>query len=174
MGDIRPYIHQMGDTVAALSFGITLEEFAHLEEQHHKHSLGKLRLGARQEADAERADGGYGHEKMLVEGIAMHHALGSLAQCVVADKEIRNQIEQQQLPRRQLVVLLNPYRSHQQHYCCPNEQQLVLQVVLVVMMLVMMFAGAPFVPMLVVMMIVLVMMLTGATFVLVVMMLVMM
>ena len=36
---IRSDIHQMRNTVAALSFRISFEEFAHLKEEHHKDCL---------------------------------------------------------------------------------------------------------------------------------------
>ena len=78
MGDIRPYIHQMGDTVAALALSITLKEFAYLEEEHHEDGLWELRLCPRQESDAQSADGSNRHEEMLVEGIALHNTLPGL------------------------------------------------------------------------------------------------
>ena len=72
-------IHEVGDGVAALALGIFLEQFAHLEEKHDKDRLGKFCLCSRKEADDEGTDGGYRHEKMLVERFAMGDALSRLA-----------------------------------------------------------------------------------------------
>ena len=55
MSHIGPNVHQVRNAIAALALGIALKEFAHLEEQHHKHRLGELRLGTRQETDAQGA-----------------------------------------------------------------------------------------------------------------------
>ena len=65
----------MRNTLTALPFSITLKEFAHLEEKHHKDSLRKLRLSSWQEANAESAYGGYGHQEMLIEGVALQQSL---------------------------------------------------------------------------------------------------
>ena len=65
----------MCDAVAALALGITLEKFANLEEEHDKDGLRELCLSPRQEADAESADGGDGHEKMLIEHLTLSDAL---------------------------------------------------------------------------------------------------
>ena len=77
-------IHEVGNAVTALTFGITLEEFANLEEQHDEDGLGELRLSARKEADAEGADGSDGHEEMLVKDIALGDAFPCFMQCFVA------------------------------------------------------------------------------------------
>ena len=74
----------MGDTVAGLALGVTLEEFADLEEEHHEDSLGILRLGSWEEADKQSADSGDGHEEVLVEGVTLHDALPRLVQRLVA------------------------------------------------------------------------------------------
>ena len=81
---VRTDVHQVRDARPTLSFGQALEILAHLEEQHHKDGLSKLALGAWQETDAEGADGGHRHQEMLVEGVAMRQALGSLLQCACA------------------------------------------------------------------------------------------
>ena len=88
----------MGNALAALPFGIALEEFADLEEQHHEDGLGELGLCPREEADAEGTDGGNRHQEVLIEGIAVGDSLRSLLQRVVADDQIRYKIDKQQLP----------------------------------------------------------------------------
>ena len=84
MRHIRPYIHQMGDTVAGLTLGVALEELADLEEEHHEDRFRILGLGFGEETDTEGTDGGDGHEEVLVEGIAVGDALPSLVQRLVA------------------------------------------------------------------------------------------
>ena len=74
----------MGNTLATLPFGITLKEFAHLEEKHHKDSLGKLRLCTWQEADAESTYSGYSHEEMFIEHLALSNALPCFMERFVA------------------------------------------------------------------------------------------
>ena len=99
MGHIRTDIHQVRNALTALPLGITLKQFAQLEEKHDKHRLWKFRLSTWQEADAEGADSSYGHQEMLVEGIAFQEALQRFLQCVVTYQQVRYQINQQQLPR---------------------------------------------------------------------------
>ena len=137
MGDVGADVHQVGDALAALSLGIALEQLADLEEQHDEHRLRELRLGTRQEADGEGADGGYRHEEMLVEGIAVDDALDSLLQRVVADNQVGYKIDEQQLPRRQCQIVLNDDGADQQHGCGCNQGYAALHAaVLVVMMVV--------------------------------------
>ena len=88
----------MSDAVAAFTFGIAFEEFADLEEEHHEDRLGELRLCARQEADAECTDGCHRHEEMLVEGIAVGHALNGFVKRFVSDEQIGYEINKEQLP----------------------------------------------------------------------------
>ena len=85
MRHIRPNVHQVGDAVAALAFGIAFEKLTDLEKQHDKDRLGKLRFGTGQKPDAKCPDSGNGHEEMLVESLAMRQALGSLLERVEAD-----------------------------------------------------------------------------------------
>ena len=74
----------MGNAVAALALGVALEEFTYLEEEHHEHCFGELRLGTRQEADAEGTDGGDRHKEMFIKGIALQDTLPRLVQRFVA------------------------------------------------------------------------------------------
>ena len=78
MGYVWTDVHQMRNTLTTLPFSITLKEFAHLEEEHYKDCLRKLRLSSWQEADAEGADGSDGHEEMFVEGVAVGDTLPGL------------------------------------------------------------------------------------------------
>ena len=106
-GLVGTYLHQVSNGTAALSFGIALEELAHLEEQHHEDGFGKLGLSARQEADGQCPDGSYRHEQVLVEGIAVGQSLGSLLQCLVAGKEVGHEIDEEQLPGGEMSVMLD-------------------------------------------------------------------
>ena len=84
----------MGNTLTALPFGIALEEFTHLEEQHDEDSLGKLCLGTRKETNAEGTDGGYRHQEMLVESIAVHDTLCCFHQRLVTYQQVRYEIDE--------------------------------------------------------------------------------
>ena len=84
IGHVGADVHQVGNALAALAFGIALKEFANLEEQHHEDGLGELGLCPREEADAEGTDGGNRHQEVLIEGIAVGDSLSSLFQRVVA------------------------------------------------------------------------------------------
>ena len=55
MGCVGTDIHQVGNTLAAVSLGLFLEPFSQLEEKHDKHSFGELRLGTRHKADSQCA-----------------------------------------------------------------------------------------------------------------------
>ena len=81
---IRSDIHQVCNAPSALPLGIALEELAYLEEEHDEDRLWKLRLSTRQKADGEGSDGGYRHQEVFVEGVAMSHTLGRLLQRLVA------------------------------------------------------------------------------------------
>ena len=84
MRHIRTDVHQVTDALTTLALGITLKEFAHLEEEHHKHCLRELCFCPRQETDAQGADGGHRHQEMLVERLAVGNSLGSFHQGVVS------------------------------------------------------------------------------------------
>ena len=94
MGHIRADIHQMCNAVAALTFGIALEQFANLEKEHHKDCLGKLGFSPRDESDAEGTNGGYRHQEMLVESFALCQSLDGFLQCVVTNQEVGNKVNQ--------------------------------------------------------------------------------
>ena len=88
----------MGNAVAAFTLGIAFEELADLEEEHHEDRLGELGLCTRQEANAECTDGCHRHEEMLVEGIAVGHALNGFVKRFVSDEQIGYEINKEQLP----------------------------------------------------------------------------
>ena len=88
MGGIRPDVHQMGDGLAAPALGDAFEQLAHLEEQHDEHSLGELRLGAREEADGEGSERCHAHEEVLVQRFSMDQRLSRLLQGLPTDDEI--------------------------------------------------------------------------------------
>ena len=91
-------IHEMSNAVAAFTLGIAFEELADLEEEHHEDRLGELGLCTRQEANAECTDGSHRHEEMLVEGIAVGHALNGFVKRFVSDEQIGYEINKEQLP----------------------------------------------------------------------------
>ena len=112
-------------------------------------SLGKLRLGTWQETDEQRSDGGYRHEEMLVERIAMSHSFPCLLKGVVTDEQVGHQINKQQLPCGQTGIFLYKHCAYEQHYSYADEQQLTVQaamlvivVMLVVMVMMLMRAAA--------------------------------
>ena len=97
VGCIRADVHQMGDAVTASAFCIVFEQFTNLKEKHDKHGLGKFRFSPWEKTDAKGTDGGQGHQEMLIEPIAFGDAFAGFSQGVVTDKQIRNQIDRQQL-----------------------------------------------------------------------------
>ena len=84
MGDVWTDVHEVGDAVTGLAFGVALEEFANLKEEHHEDSLWILCLGSREETDEQGTDGGDGHEEMFVESVTMGDALPGLVERLMA------------------------------------------------------------------------------------------
>jgi len=142
MRDVRADIHQVSDAVATLAFSIPLEELTHLEEEHYEDSLRKLGFSTRQESDTEGSDGGYRHEKMLIEGISVEQTLNGLLQRVVPDEQIGDEINQQQLPLRQVGILLDENRCNQQYDGGDNKLELLLQRMLVMVFVLMLVLAA--------------------------------
>ena len=101
MGNIGTHLHKVRYAASALAFGIALSPFAHLEKQHHCNCFGKSLVASGQKAYRECADGGYRHEEMLVEGIAVRQSFSGFLQCREAYQEVCREIEQQSLPHRQ-------------------------------------------------------------------------
>ena len=131
----------MGNAATTLSLGVALEEFANLEEQHDEDGFGELCLGTWQETYGKGADGGYRHQEMFVEGIAVHQSFDGFLQRFVTYQQVRNEIDQQQLPRRQCPLMFDDDSDSQQQGGNDDERQLTAQRVLLMMvfMLMMMF-----------------------------------
>ena len=79
-----------------------LKQFAHLEEQHHKHSFGKLRFGSGQKAYAHGSYGSDEHQEVLVENLTMAYSFKRLAHYIVAHHHIGHKINKEHLPHWQL------------------------------------------------------------------------
>ena len=124
MRHVRPEVHQVSNAASALSLGIALEELANLEEQHDENRLGKLRLGARQETDAESTDGGHRHQEVLVERVAVSHTIDGLLQRLVAYQQIRHKVYQQQLPCGERQMVLDDDSANEQQCRHNDESQL--------------------------------------------------
>ena len=104
---VRADFHQVRDAVAAAALGVTLEQFAHCEEQHDEYRFRELGLRSGQEADAEGTDGGQGHEEVLVEDISAGNAFDRFFQGAGADEQVGNEIDNEQLPGLQGAVSLD-------------------------------------------------------------------
>ena len=94
MGRIRTDVHEVGNRLPAPAFGDSLEQFAHLEEQHHEHRLRELRLRPRQEADDKRPDRCDGHEEVLVQRFAMGQCLDGLFDGLPPHDEVRDEVNE--------------------------------------------------------------------------------
>ena len=105
----------MGYRFAAVVFGIVFEEFTKLEEQHNEDCLWKFRLRTGQESDKQCAYCGNAHEKVFVEDFPLHDALYSFADNVVADKQKRHEVDEQQLPYLQSHGLLHNHGGYKQY-----------------------------------------------------------
>ena len=125
----------MGNAFTALSFGIALEQLAYLEEEHHKDRLRKFGFRPRQEPDTERTDGGYRHQKMLVESLTFRQALDGFLQCVVTNQEVGNEVDHEQLPLGQVQSLFDSNRHDEQYDGDTNEPELLAQRMLVMVLM---------------------------------------
>ena len=74
---------------------------------------------------------------MLVEGIAMSHALYGFTKRFVSDEQIGYEINQEQLPRGQLAVLLDDNCSDEQYNRDGDERELTFQTAVLMIMMVM-------------------------------------
>ena len=101
----------MSYALATLTLGITLKQFPNLEEEHNKNGLGKLGFCSRHETDSQGPKSSHRHQKMLIEGITMHQTLNSFMQRLVADKQIGNEIDEQQLPNGKRPAVFNKRSS---------------------------------------------------------------
>ena len=84
IGGVRPDIHQRGNGGAGLSHGVILKQFAGLVEQHDEHGLGIVACG-------ESANGGEGHQEVLVKYLPVDDAQNRLPQHVITDDQVGDQ-----------------------------------------------------------------------------------
>jgi len=125
----------MSDALAALAFGITLEQLAYLEEEHNEYGLRELGFHTGQEANAKGADSSYRHKEMLVEHIPVQNAFQGFFKSVVARHKIRDHIHQKQLPGSQIAAFFNYYGSDQKYGRRGNQRNLLFQAMLVFVMM---------------------------------------
>ena len=123
-GRVRTDVHHSLNGVAALVLGIVLEQLAHLEKQHDKYCLGELWLGPGQETDAQRTYGCYAHQEVFVERVALPDALfHGFAHDVVADNEVRHQINAKLRPQRKRCGFYKKVGQHQGNGRKKNSEQ---------------------------------------------------
>ncbi len=120
---VGPQVHQVRDALAAAPLGIPLKEFANLEKEHHRHRLHHFVLRTRHEADDQRANRGKRHEEVLVEHLAVHDAMGGLAQCAVAHKQVGNEIDEEKPTRGELKMPLDEHGGDEQDHSEPDNEQ---------------------------------------------------
>ena len=72
---------------------IFLKKLTRLIKDHHKHSLGKLSLGAWQKADGKRAERRDHHQKVLVKDLPVQNIARGAPQHVMTHREIRGEIQ---------------------------------------------------------------------------------
>ena len=88
---VRGDVHHGRDGAARTTHRIVFEESSHLVEEHHRRALGHVRLGLGKEHQGKGADGGDGHEQVLVEGLPVDDAVPGLGQHVVSGQQIRDE-----------------------------------------------------------------------------------
>ena len=113
MGGVGPDLHQVRDRPPAASLGILFEELPELEEEHHEDRLRELALRPRQEAYPERPKSGDAHQEVLVQQLPLRYPFRRLPECIVTDNEVRDEVDEEQLPERQSHMVLYDY-SHRQ------------------------------------------------------------
>ena len=84
VGVVGRDVHHGGDGLAALAYRVALEQLAYLVEQHDGCAFGHVGVGVGEEYHRKRAQGGHGHEEVLVEHLAMADVVEGLAKDVVA------------------------------------------------------------------------------------------
>ena len=84
VGVVGRDVHHGGDGLAALAHRIALEQLAYLVEQHDGCTFGHVGVGVGEEHHRKCAQGGHGHEEVLVEHLTMADVVESLADNVVA------------------------------------------------------------------------------------------
>ena len=94
VGIVRPDVHQRADVLPALAHRVALEQLADLIEQHHGDGL-VIVAALLIDGQRERAHRGHRHQEVLVEHPPVGDALPGLFQNVIADDQIRCQIQRQ-------------------------------------------------------------------------------
>ena len=94
VGVVGADIHQRGDGLAGTPHRVGLEPLAHLVEEHDGDGLGEI-------PNAQGADGGDGHQEVLVENLAVGDVPPGPQQHVPADDKIGDEIHRQRPPARQ-------------------------------------------------------------------------
>ena len=84
VGVVGRDVHHGGDGLAALAHRVALEQLAYLVEQHDGRTLGHVGVGVGEEHHRKRAQGGHGHEEVLVKHLAMADVVEGLANDIVA------------------------------------------------------------------------------------------
>ncbi len=97
VGVVRTDVHQRADVLPALAHRVALEQLADLIEQHHGDGLVVV-AAFLIDGQRERTHRGHRHQEVLVEHPPVGDALSGLLQNVVADDQIRCQIQRQPQP----------------------------------------------------------------------------
>ena len=96
VGVIGRNVHHGCDGFAGLAHGVALEQLADLVEQHHGATFRHRRLRVGERDHGECADGGDGHEQVLVEHLAVFDVAGCPQQHIVAGDEVRHEVQREQ------------------------------------------------------------------------------
>ena len=81
-------LHHLGNRAARPVHGVVLEQLAYLVKEHDGGALGHVRLTFGEKDEGKRADGGDGHEQVLVEGLTVHDAVPGAREHIVAGDEV--------------------------------------------------------------------------------------
>ena len=95
VGVLRRDVHHVCDGLARLVNRITLEQFAHLEEQHHGRAFGHVRFSVGEQHQRKRAESGHGHEEVLVQRVPVRKASQRAGDDVVAGDKIGDEEERE-------------------------------------------------------------------------------
>ena len=97
VGVVGTDVHQGADVLAALAHGVALEQLADLVEQHDGDGLVVV-AALFIDGQREGADGGHGHQEILVEHLAVEDAAPRLPQNVIANDGVDRQVQRQPQP----------------------------------------------------------------------------
>ena len=112
IGVVRADVHQVANVFAAAADGVALKQLADLVKQHDGHGLGIV-------PEHHRADGGHGHEQVLIERLAVINALAGIDERLAADEQIRDEVQHELKPARDR----HKVQPNEQHGRCCYEQQ---------------------------------------------------